>query len=560
MDFKTNFHNFFSQIFFLSGSSLIFLLGGLYTFKTLFLLLNIKTTFESNVIIFISLLIFILAFILLWSELKIRNITVGIFSIIPIVLALLTSYLLSALVYDITYDAQLYHQEGVIQLKEGWNPVYEVLEPDVWNDQPNLLLNHYSKATWIMSSVIYQITEKIEVSKMINLTALFASLFLTISVLSVYFKSHNKGLIILLSFLVAFNPIALYFIFSFYVDGILASLLICLFCGLYYLYHSNHFINFLLIFFTFVISFNTKFTASAFVLITIAIFWVLQLALLKSRKILLQNSLFFGFTILMAIFFYGLNPYVFNTLDFNSPFYPLAGREKIDLLSQTTPEIYKNKNIVERLFISNFAKADDWSKDSREVELKYPFTLEEYELKFFPPNPYSSGFGPLFSGVLIFCIPGSLILFLLNKKVFLITFFLVLSLLFSVLIIRENWFARYIPQFFLLPFLILIPIIKFNKRLIPKLYIYAFVILLLLNLLIISNGFIKKTSDDNKDLREQLEEMRNQKQEVLVDFNDFRSNRIRLQESKIRYKEVGNETCLLPKRIISSNAVWCKNK
>ncbi|RZK16899.1 MAG: hypothetical protein EOO43_14040, partial [Flavobacterium sp.] len=71
--------------------------------------------------------------------------------------------------YDISYDGQTYHMEGIYQLKEGWNPFYELLPK--MNDL-TIYINHYSKGAEVSQSAVYSMIGRIEAGKATNLIML----------------------------------------------------------------------------------------------------------------------------------------------------------------------------------------------------------------------------------------------------------------------------------------------------------------------------------------------------------------------------------------------------
>ncbi|MDF2636377.1 MAG: hypothetical protein K0R78_3251, partial [Pelosinus sp.] len=133
--------------------------------------------------------------------------------------------LVSGLFYDISYDGQVYHQEAVIQLVNHWNPFQQYLTKE--QSQSAVLLNHYAKGPWIYEAALYTVTGQIEQSKAFNFLLITASFLLTFSALQ-NSQRYSVNQAIFFSLLLAFNPVSIYQSLSFYIDGQLASLLLCL--------------------------------------------------------------------------------------------------------------------------------------------------------------------------------------------------------------------------------------------------------------------------------------------------------------------------------------------
>lgn len=68
--------------------------------------------------------------------------------------------------YDTTRDGVAYHQEAIMQIKDGWNPILTPLPDSV---PYRLYINYYPKAFWINAATIYDFTEKIESGKLFNM-------------------------------------------------------------------------------------------------------------------------------------------------------------------------------------------------------------------------------------------------------------------------------------------------------------------------------------------------------------------------------------------------------
>ena len=92
------------------------------------------------------------------------------------------SFEVSRSFFDLSYDGQAYHQEALIQLVRGWNPVYQQLNGPEANNM-HRWLNHYSKGVWFYESVIFQVTQNMEAAKLFHLWLMMAAFSITLSFL-----------------------------------------------------------------------------------------------------------------------------------------------------------------------------------------------------------------------------------------------------------------------------------------------------------------------------------------------------------------------------------------
>lgn len=88
---------------------------------------------------------------------------------------------LSCQFFDLPYDGQIYHQEAVITLAAGWNPVTEILTDDRANTY--IYINHYARGPWVYEAVIYYFSGLIEASKLFNIALSLRTFSITLAAL-----------------------------------------------------------------------------------------------------------------------------------------------------------------------------------------------------------------------------------------------------------------------------------------------------------------------------------------------------------------------------------------
>lgn len=458
------------------------------------------------------------------------------------------SIFLSGVFYDLTCDGQFYHQEAVIQLAQGWNPVYEELS---CKGSASQYINPYAKASWICEAALYKATGHIEQGKVFNFLLIFASFFLLLaSCLSLRRIRADRAVI--LSFLIAFNPISVSQIFSFYVDGQLASLIMSLAAVLCLVFTKPSRLADFTLLMIIALAINVKLTAIAYLLICVICFF--SFLFFTSRKTIAVKiaSIFFsGF--LIGIFIFGYNPFITNTLKSGNPFYIAIGAQKADLMEHQRPVGFDKMNRLERLFLSLFSSAKNQERNGGPV-LKWPFTVAKKELAGYAwPDLRISGFGPLFGTALVL----SLLMILIFSILRLPGAGLMLSLVFLILISSwinpEAWWARFVPQLWLIPFIMIIFSFYTSEKVAPVLGKLLYFVIFA-NVLLVSVPYLFYQDASNRFIRKQLTCIVDWQQPVYVTFSLFRSGRIRLQENGIKYIEMEKAPCPRPLNLLGYGA------
>jgi hypothetical protein len=467
-------------------------------------------------------------------------------SSVTVLLVVVLSVLFSALFYDISFDGQMYHLEPALQMKAGWNPFRKELPA---NFNQAIWLNHYGKGVEGPQATIYALTNLIETTKATNFILVIGSFCLCLSLLlRINCFSFRKN--ILFSILLAFNPVSFYQLLSTYVDGQLSSFLLCFIIVACFLYMDINRYYLLLLAGILIIMVNIKFTAIVFAAvftIGLLVIFLLSRGWAVFRKLLIVTSLSTAFAFGVVGYF----PYITNTLHYHDPLYPGIKAVTKDF-SKQMPESFVHRNRFGKLFISFFAHTDNlhvYLDKNPPLPLKIPFTVNKTDL-YNAAKPFVvliAGFGPFFSGIFI----SSLILFCLflwrhrqwpNRMA---VFGLIITILFSVVLIPESWFARYIPQLWFIP-VILLMVSEFDHgKTIGRVrnIVYFF---MLFNISFCLAAF-PYTYYKTKEIDYELEQLKATHQTLQVQFTYYTSNRARLNETGIPYHEI-----IIP----DSNAVY----
>jgi len=450
-----------------------------------------------------------------------------------ILIIILFTIIVGISIYDISWDGQEYHQETIIQLKEGWNPYYSILNHNV---PYHYLINHYGKGAEIPQATIYAFTNKIQAGKATNILLLLASYFLCAYVLS-GFNKLSTFKIHFISSLFALNPITINQMFTYYIDGQVGSLLCCQFIVSYMLYENFDKYKLLLFGSIIIVLVNIKFTCIPFA----GIFIIgLLIVLFYRNKIILKKVFIVSLLCsTIGVCFVGYNPYVTNTIDHNNPFYPLLGKNKIDIMKSNSPKEFSDKNRFEKFAISILSRPDNILEiTNRFPVIKIPFMLHKEDIfNSLGVDQRISGFGFLFEEIMllaigIFCC----ILYFSWAEFGRCLTYQTGVLLFSVFIISEAWWARYVPQIWFMCLIIFLVAELSNYNYIRKLGSVSIILMIINSYCIMALTFMYNVKD-TVNIDYQLAQIKSVNDTMKVNFGAFNSIRMRFIEQEIKYIE-----------------------
>lgn len=437
---------------------------------TLSLLIGIFTLYILSAIGFIFGLSINLSYILvavvcaIYAPVKLCNYKPKetIISLIIIVLLILLCGYISEQIMDMSNDGQWYHQTGIIFLKKGWNPIYTTATSFLhqnWNVEINGLeyVNSYPKFAEIVAANIFYLTENIELGKILNFLSLAILGFYTFYTLKKHLFKNNTVIAVVFSILMVINPVSLAQMHTFYVDNLVYVYFMLMVLALIDIECSN-FLNktaWLILTISAVILTNIKLVGLIYTM-EILSFYGLYLWYFKKKntaKILKKTSLVIVGLLLVC----AANPYFTNIAQGKHILYPVFGSDTADIMEHNMPTEFHNKSMAYKLFMSTFSQVDNIpAQNTGKIKLKTPLTIQKEEIEYlWLWDTRQSGFGVLWSGILILSVLLSFFIRYKNKKDK-STGLMVLGLLtLSVLLNLENWWARYVPQFYAIPILVL---------------------------------------------------------------------------------------------------------
>ena len=476
-------------------------------------------------------------------------------NIIILLLIIIGAIKTAEAIYDFSYDGQVYHQEALMYLYDDWNPVYEQTE---LGPERDMWVTHYAKAIWFMGISVYEVTDKIETSKTFNIILFISTFCLLIE----FLRNYSIGWIrtILFSIALISSPVVLNQILTNYNDFHIHLLLLNTIMAYITFFRRYDNGSLFVLFFTTIILINIKFTALGYALI----FTGFPILFVLYKKYILKEAVYFKklaitlfASFFLAIGVVGASSYIKNTITNGHPFYPLAGEGKVDIITVNTPKVLLNKNRFEKIFISTFSETSNTIE--HDITYKIPFTFSKEELQFARnTDTRVAGFGPLFGGIMILLLIICIVHFrkIIKAPGFMPLIFLLAVITLSIFINPETFWARYIPQYWFIPLIILL-FMYINK-------IKSVLIYIMLGLYLINSGIVAvasaeaiystKTAQD-----QQLENLKELSKDntLYVNIQYYSGNRTKFKERGIEYVEVQATTCENPIRLAATVTEIC---
>lgn len=388
---------------------------------------------------------------------------------------LLACILFSSFSIDRLWDGRSYHKPATFFLADGWNPFWQenLHEYTAENNIPwweHLThVHHFPKALWISSAITYLMTGNVHAGDYIN-PALMLAVFAVSLYAFRFWLSLRKWEALLAAALVALNPISIANLHSGYVDGPLGSaLVIFLLAGTLWLKTAeSRWIPTLLI--TAIYGCNLKHTAIPYfgmagVVYSLAVLWNgrnnrhgdgVHTENRPSLSIASWFSVMFG--ILFSVLLLGFHPYITNTLEYTSPFYPLHTLDQEnspveDIMSSCYhSEDFSTASPVQRFVYSHITgqpvplKNCDYFTTTVSRIGNFPWSSDSFRNGFTSSD--LNGFSWIFGLCLGLSFPA--LFFVRGKDRWL----LLAAIGITILIQPHSWCARFVPQLWLFPILV----------------------------------------------------------------------------------------------------------
>jgi hypothetical protein len=449
--------------------------------------------------------------------------------LLPIVITFciaIVSIFFSALIYDLSWDGQWYHQTAIYKIAAGWNPLADPMHN--FDEHNDLWIRHYTKGTWFASAALFKTFGYIEWSKAITWMTFFAC-FMAVFATALDFQI-NRFISVAIAAAITINPVTTCSLYSFQVDGILVSLLACYLGAMFSLLKKYNILTLYVCICAMMFAINTKFTGLVFICFFAA--GTAIYLLIWQREIIFRFILVHFAAVVVAVVIMGFNPYVTNTIHRGHPFFPILGTKEYpgfeaegadDIEKWETPDNLKGQSRLKRLTYGIFGRpgAQPWIK-GKNAELMIPFfaTPEDIALYRFM-DVRIAGLGPYFSGIMILSLILSIVILFKNDVPKVMLIISSLTIIATLLISNHTWWARYAPQLWWLP---IIPIvIIFYKAQYKQLVKFAWIILILIfiNAMLITVVHLRWEINSTQTLHHQLEAIKKSNTLIEVDFQWF---------------------------------------
>ncbi|UXR63785.1 hypothetical protein EZJ49_11990 [Bdellovibrio bacteriovorus] len=397
---------------------------------------------------------------------------------ICVYLSFLIAFLLvSYLNFDLSWDGLAYHQRAIQHMVENKNLLLSS-SGSIWAD-------YYPKATWYFAAEVYRSLGDIQPGKIYHwLAALFIFSY------SLRFSSkitHYKWAQYFFASIIAFNPISISQMETFYLDSTLGVFTFAIIFSVTLIIKEDNRFDWLILIISSTIAINLKF--SGFAPPFLGFSFLTAYTLLKRNFTLFNKCLLAGLIALfIALGTLGFDPYIKNLLHGKHLLHPLYGQGKVDIMALNSPPGFTTRNRFTNLGVSILSKSENISELSGKTpQLKVPGTVFRSELLGFEiPDVRLAGWGVLFSLALISSF------FAVNYRTLGIVLSTPLILIVLLTVVHpESWWARYSPQLIALPTLLALysSTIYAPSRRRKYLGIFIFLVLILNSLLVIPNKY-----------------------------------------------------------------------
>lgn len=289
-----------------------------------------------------------------------------------------------------------------------------------------------------------------------------------------------------------------------------------------------------LLFISLLVLFDTKLISPVNTLMCLFFYNGAVLLFSKSR---LKESISFSALACVIYVFTSINPYLTSIKEGKHVLYPAMGEGSFNLISGQIPIDFKDNNRIGNFIGAVFCMTEN---DKEPIRFKIPGFVTWQEFSLFPSwaDTRKAGFGPSFSLLLI--VSGILFIMTMvfsDNKLRYVTLFISGALLITVLLNPANWWARMVPQLWLVPIVWLIATICYAPR--PWGTMAKVVVLAALMV----QGFYFSTylyyqNTKARQIRKQLVELRDSDRKMAVYFGPCRMTSKRLDEYGVSYEIV----------------------
>lgn len=433
----------------------------------------------------------------------------------------------SSITIDSSFDGNSYHKTAIGALKNGWNPVYQDINSFNKSDKnthkivdqlgtdrtmDERWVNAYPKATWLFAASMYKVTGNIESGKAINFLTMATVFLLAFSYL---FKRLGREKSLLVAGILAVNPVSVSQMFGYFNDGVVAGYIAILLLLLTMLLDTKTVVVkrsiylYAMIFMAICIVGNTKFTGLVYAGITVACYW-LYLAIKKDWQKVIRLAIAGLSAVIFAVFVIGASSYVKNYSQHGSPLYPLVGSDAADIMTHNQPASFAHKSGPHKFLEANLSSTGNLSYSEsltqKDISPKMPFTIDIHELQVLGSDPdlRQAGYGVWFGGILLLSgIVGGWILFRnrQNRDYLALVLLPIATIAVTALVFDNSWWARYLPQLYIFPVIILICLLFLRAKFVSNILTFLLLFNITLTTLLVISYQSTYTNAINNNLK-----------------------------------------------------------
>lgn len=459
---------------------------------------------------------------------------------------IIVSLLWGAFYFDLSWDGQWYHQAAVYALTEGWNPVAEPIK--TFNEHNDLSIRHFPKLFWYYSAAITATFGEMEWGKSMQVLVLaIAAATLWDAFRDLGFSQRRAAVAVIL---IVLCPVVWSELTTYLVDGLLYLLLVMFSGAAMAWIKTRKKIYLWLIVLSVIWAINLKFTGIVF--IGVGVFFISIFLLIRKRALFTRFAALTIGALTLALFFFGFNPYITNTLQRGHPLYPIMGTKPYPGIYEQTgkdsnEELETPRNLMGKpgwysfLYTSFSRPGNAPYNEVDNAELIFPFSLSFEDWKAYEfHETRTAGFGPFYGMMLLLSVPAIFLLFNpMYKSIRLPLLLSVSAIIVSLLLNRHFWWPRFLPQLWLLPVMPVLILLLKARRPDHRLLALGSAALIMVNGLIVLVVHMSWETRSSVLLRQQLNQLATARQPIEVFYGAFQySVERKLEKRNISYKPV----------------------
>ncbi|MBC8140299.1 MAG: hypothetical protein H7Y38_02525 [Armatimonadetes bacterium] len=314
-------------------------------------------------------------------------------------------------VHDFSYDGQAYHQEAIIRLAQGWNPMNAPLTAGDTNQYQ--WLNGYPKITWQTGALSFAIWNRIETAKSAMwLLGTSVSALTALWVHSLAKRSAAPRFVWAIGILALCNPVAVTQVATFQLDGYIYWGLIGVALGAAGVVFPRaspvrESVSWTIFAVCALILAAAKFTGIVYAVYAVLILGAVLLVRREPLAFRIAPVLLAAAAVALVCLWH---PYAHNVSRYGHPLYPVMGKGATDIIGYAEHPRFVEQNRFVKFFWANNARARniagfrtiaDNEKYGKPL-WKLPFALYRSEIApYVAPDVHIGGFGPWYGGSLI---------------------------------------------------------------------------------------------------------------------------------------------------------------